>query len=72
MIRNMGNVDRGVRILVAVLIGALYFTGQLSGTVATILLVLAVVSLLTGAVGTCPAYLPFKIDTRSHAEKRHH
>jgi hypothetical protein len=60
---NMGTADRVVRILVAVAIGILYFTGRISGTLATVLGVVAVVFVLTSLVGRCPAYLPFGLST---------
>jgi uncharacterized membrane protein len=64
MKKNMGNVDRTLRVLFAVAVAVLYFTNVLSGTVATILGLVAVVFLLTAAVGTCPLYLPFKFSTK--------
>lgn len=60
----MGSVDKVVRILVAILIIALYFGGQISGTVAIILLVFAGVFILTSFVSYCPLYSPFGISTR--------
>ncbi len=64
MHRNMGSVDRIIRILIAAGIAALYFGGQITGTTAIILGVIAVLLLLTGLVGTCPGYLPFHLSTR--------
>lgn len=64
MIKNMGTVDKAVRVAVALVIAVLYFTGQITGVAAIVLGVLAVVFLLTSAVGTCPIYLPFGISTR--------
>ena len=64
MIKNMGTVDRVLRVALAILVAVLYFTGVISGTVALILGVLAVVFLLTSFVGTCPLYLPFGLSTR--------
>lgn len=64
MIKNMGTVDKAVRVAVALVIAVLYFTGQITGVAAIVLGVLAVVFLLTSAVGTCPLYLPFGISTR--------
>jgi hypothetical protein len=64
MTKNMGTLDRGLRFAAAVLIAVLYFTGVISGTVALILGVIAVVFILTSFVGTCPAYLPFVLSTR--------
>jgi hypothetical protein len=55
-----------VRILVAIIIIALYFGGQISGTVAIILLVFAGVFILTSFVSYCPLYSPFGISTRKN------
>ena len=60
---NVGNIDRIVRIVVAVLFAALYFGGIVTGTPGIILLVLGVVFALTAAVSFCPLYVPFKINT---------
>lgn len=64
MKKNMGGLDRGLRILAAVAIVVLYYTGVLSGTLAIILLVLAGVFILTSFISFCPLYYPFKISTR--------
>ncbi len=61
---NMGTADRVIRIIIAVVIGYLYYVGLLSGTVAIILGVLAVVFLATSFVSVCPLYLPFGLSTR--------
>lgn len=61
---NMGTVDRVVRTAAAVVIGILLLTGTLSGTVAVVLGVFAIVFLLTSAVGFCPAYYPFGFSTK--------
>lgn len=65
MTKNMGNLDRGFRLIVVLAIVAAYMMGQLSGTIAIVLGVVAVAFLLTSLVGTCPAYLPFGLSTRS-------
>lgn len=64
MKKNMGSVDRTVRTIIAVIVAILYFTGQISGTAAIILGILAIVFLLTSFIGTCPLYLPFGLSTR--------
>ncbi|MCX7877678.1 MAG: DUF2892 domain-containing protein [Ignavibacteria bacterium] len=69
MKKNMGSADRITRILVAVLIVILYFTGQISGTAAVILLIIAAAFILTSSVGSCPLYLPLGISTRKKEEK---
>lgn len=64
MKKNMGSIDRVVRVLFAVIVGVLYFMGQISGTAALILGILAGVFILTSLMGTCPLYLPFGLSTR--------
>ncbi len=61
---NMGTADKVVRILVAVAIAALYFLGQISGILATVLLVLAVIFIATSFLSFCPLYLPFGFSTK--------
>ena len=64
MKKNMGTADRIIRTLIAIVVGVLYFTGQISGTVAIILGILAIVFLLTSLIGTCPLYLPVGLSTK--------
>ena len=64
MIKNMGSIDRIVRILAAIVIAVLYFTDVLTGTLGIILLILAAVFLLTSFISFCPLYIPFRINTR--------
>ena len=63
MKRNLSNVDRLVRTLLAVLFAFLYFSGTVSGALGIILLVLGVVFLLTAVLAFCPLYLPFNFST---------
>lgn len=64
MKKNMGSADQIIRILIAVGIAVLYLTGTISGTLALILGVLAVVFVATSFMSFCPLYLPFGISTR--------
>ncbi len=64
MKKNMGSVDRAIRIILAVVIAVLYFTNVIGSTAAVILGIIAVVFLVTGFVGTCPAYLPLGLSTK--------
>ncbi len=61
---NMGMVDRVIRAVIALAIGVLYLTGQISGTLAIVLGVVAVAFLVTSLVSWCPTYVPFRISTR--------
>lgn len=63
MTKNMGVADRAVRVAVALGIGALYLTGQISGTVAAVLGVFAVVFVATSLISWCPLYMPFGLST---------
>ena len=64
MKQNMGTADRTIRIIMAIVVAILYFTNQITGTVATILGIFAIVFLVTSAIGFCPIYVPFKISTK--------
>jgi hypothetical protein len=61
---NLGTTDRVLRVLVAVVIAVLYGTGVISGTLAIVLSILAVVFVLTSAINFCPLYTVFGISTR--------
>jgi hypothetical protein len=63
MKKNMANIDRGLRAGLAIIVGILYFTGQLTGTAAIILGIVAVIFLATSIVGFCPAYALFGLST---------
>jgi Protein of unknown function (DUF2892) len=60
---NMGSTDKIIRILIAILIGVLYYTGTISGTTALVLGIFAVVFVLTSLISFCPLYLPLGIST---------
>lgn len=61
---NMGLVDRAIRVVVAVLIGALYFMNVISGPVTVVLSIVAAAFVVTSLIGFCPLYRPFRISTR--------
>ncbi|MEO6425195.1 MAG: DUF2892 domain-containing protein [Bacteroidia bacterium] len=60
----MGNMDKVIRILVALVVIVLYFTHQINGTLAIIGLVISGIFILTSFISFCPLYLPFGISTR--------
>ena len=62
--KNMGTLDRIIRLVLAAAVAVLYFTGNLSGLAAIILGVLAVIFVFTSFVGFCPLYVPFGLSTR--------
>jgi hypothetical protein len=61
--KNMGWVDRLVRVIAAVLFAYLYFSGTVAGALGIILLVLGAIFILTSLVSFCPLYVPFKFST---------
>jgi hypothetical protein len=64
MKKNMGTVDKVIRILVAVVVVTLYFTNVISGTLAIILLALSAIFIITSLLSFCPLYLPLSLNTR--------
>jgi Protein of unknown function (DUF2892). len=64
MKKNMGTVDKLIRILVAVVVVVLYFTHVISGVLAIILLALSAIFVITSLLSFCPLYLPLGLSTR--------
>jgi len=64
MKKNMGSVDRIIRFVVAAVIAVLIIIGQLKGTVAVVLGILAGIFVVTSVISFCPLYVPFKFSTR--------
>lgn len=59
----MGATDKAFRILVAIIVGILYFNDIISGTLGIILLIVSGIFILTSIISFCPLYAPFKIST---------
>lgn len=60
----MGMADKAIRFVIAIIIGILYYTNVINGTLAIVLGVIAVAFIVTSFVSFCPLYLPFGINTR--------
>ncbi len=56
---NIGGVDKFVRIVLGVVLISLVFWGP-----KTLWGLLGFIPLITGAIGFCPLYLPFRITTK--------
>ncbi|MEX1277195.1 MAG: DUF2892 domain-containing protein, partial [Bacteroidota bacterium] len=63
----MGSIDRLMRTLVALVIGALYFTDQITGLAAIVLGIVAIIFVLTSSLSFCPIYKALKISTKKNA-----
>ncbi|MBK7031342.1 MAG: DUF2892 domain-containing protein [Bacteroidales bacterium] len=56
MKKNMGSIDKIIRIVIAAILVALYFTNVVTGTLGIVLLVVAAVFVLTSLISFCPLY----------------
>ncbi|WP_338359599.1 DUF2892 domain-containing protein [Yeosuana marina] len=63
MKKNMGSADKGIRIVIALVIAALYYFNVIEGMLAYVLMAFALIFLLTSFISFCPLYLPFGINT---------
>jgi len=63
MKKNMGTIDKVVRVIIAAIIAILYFTNVLTGTLGIVLLILAGVFVLTSLISFCPIYRIFGLST---------
>jgi hypothetical protein len=71
LIKNMGGLDRALRafVIAPVAIVAAFALGAASIT-GIVLFVVAGIALATGAIGICPSYVPFGIDTHGRGRVR--
>ena len=63
MKKNMGRADRIIRFIAAAIFVILYLTATVTGTIGTVLVVVAGVFVLTSLVSFCPLYTPFGLTT---------
>ncbi len=63
MKKNMGNTDKIVRVLIAVIIALLYIFNVIGGTAAYILMAVAIVLLITSFINFCPLYTLLGVNT---------
>ncbi|MCC6182670.1 MAG: DUF2892 domain-containing protein [Bacteroidia bacterium] len=66
MKKNIGTLDKIIRLGLAFVIAILYFLNVISGAMALSLGILAVVFIATSMLSFCPLYLPFGISTRKN------
>lgn len=63
MKKNMGGTDRIIRIVVAAVIGFLYWQGVINGTIAYVLFAVAAIFILTSFISFCPLYTIVGLNT---------
>ncbi len=56
MKKNVGNTDKLIRLVIALVIAVLYFAGLISGTLAIVLLIVALAMIVTSLLGFCGLY----------------
>ncbi len=62
--KNMGTIDRSIRVIISVSIWALHATGRVDGIISVILGMVGGTILATAVLGYCPLYLPFNFSTK--------
>jgi len=70
MKKNIGTIDKVIRILIAVVVVALYFSNVISGTLAIILLALSAILVVTSLISFCPIYWPFGLSSAKKEYER--
>ena len=68
MKKNVGTIDKVIRILIAVVIAVLFFMHVIAGILGVILLALAAIFVLTSLISFCPIYWPFGISSAKKKE----
>jgi len=63
MKKNMGSTDQIVRVVIALIVGVLFFTKVVSGILGFVLLAVAGIFVLTSVVSFCPLYAVFGVRT---------
>jgi hypothetical protein len=63
MRKNMGNTDRILRIIAAIVFAVLYFTETVTGTFGLVLVILGAVFLATSLISFCPLYTIIGVNT---------
>ena len=71
MKKNMSGIDRGIRVIVALAIGVLFYNGTLAigSTIGIIAAIVGAIFLLTSLVSSCPLYSVLGLSTCKTTEK---
>jgi hypothetical protein len=63
MKKNMGTIDKAVRIILALAFAGLYYAEIITGTLGIVLVAMGAVFVLTSLVSFCPLYTLLGINT---------
>ncbi len=69
MKKNMGRLDRTIRLVLALAFVLLVIFGAAKGTAAVVLVILAAVLAITTLLGFCPLYVPVGASTKEPDKK---
>jgi len=64
----MGILDRALRVAIAAIVAYLVYAGIVTGALAAVLTLFAIVFMLTSLLGFCPLYRPFGFSTCGKAK----
>jgi hypothetical protein len=67
---NVGNTDKLIRIIMAIVLGTLYLTNTVSGVLGIVVLVFAIILVATSLISFCPIYPLFGINTCPNKNKK--
>jgi len=65
MTKNVGNTDKLIRLLIAVVLFLLVYTGKITGNMQFVALIIALIAAVTSLMNYCPLYDIFKINTNN-------
>lgn len=63
MKKNIGKTDKTIRLIVALIIAIIYYMNIISGTIALVLAIIAIIFALTSLINFCPLYTLFGLST---------
>ena len=63
MKKNVGNIDKIVRVIIAIIAGVLYFTGIVTGVLGYVALGVGAIMLVTAATSRCPLFSIFGLSS---------
>lgn len=70
MKKNIGNVDKTIRLIIALTIAVLFFADVINGTLAIVLGIVAVAMVITSLVNFCGLYTLLGINTCPAKKKK--
>ena len=70
MKKNLGSADRVIRLLLAAVLGFLFYNQTVTGTMGVIFLIVAIVLVVTSFVSFCPLYAVLGIKTSKNKEAK--